>query len=62
MVKLPDLSVLMLTVPVGVTFVPDPVSVTVTVQAVPIPTSMLAGEQPTEVDVGLPFTVKVVPP
>ena len=46
-------------VPVGVTTVPDAVSVTVAVQLIDCPITMVEGEQKTAVPVGLRLTVTV---
>ena len=61
-VKVPDLLLDMLTGPVGVIGVPEAVSVTVTVQVVPVPARRVVGEQLTEVDVVRPVTVRVAEP
>ena len=61
-VKDPDLLLDMLTVPLGVTGVPELVSVTVTMHVVAVPTSSVVGEQLTEVVVVRPVTVRLVEP
>jgi hypothetical protein len=61
-VNVPDLLLDMVTVPVGVIGVPELVSVTVTLQVVPVPASTVAGEQLSEVDVARAVTVMVVEP
>ncbi len=59
-VNVPDLLLVMLTVPMGVIGVPDPVSVTITVHVVPVPARRVVGEQSTESDVVRGVTVRVV--
>ncbi len=61
-VNVPDLLLDMLTVPVGVIGVPELVSLTVTLQVVPVPARRVVGEQLMEVDVVRPVTVSVVEP
>jgi len=61
-VKVPDLVLDMLTVPVGVIDVPEPMSVMVTLQMVPVPARTVEGEQLTEVDVVRALTVIVAEP
>ena len=60
--KVPGPLELKLTVPVGVLAVPPPVSVTVAVQDVELPTANVAGVQLTVVVVGRAVTVTVVVP
>ena len=61
-VKVPAVSEVKLTVPVGVDGVPVAVSVTVAVQVVLAPTGTVAGVQLTVVEVARLFTVTVVVP
>ncbi len=61
-VKVPDLVLVMPTVPVGVIGVPVLVSVTFTVHRVPVPARSVFGEQLTEVEVVRAVTVRVAEP